>query len=96
MSVTAGQIVGAIEGLNQLGVDTSAADSLNLNSLPADLVVGEDVLSVVGIFIPPVAVAATLLAVAIALEPLVAANVKPDPLPMTDAQTTQSRGGRTA
>ena len=97
MTITAGQLVSALQALPQLGVDTSAAAGLNLGNLAADATVGEDVLSVVAIFWPPAGLLAEALAVAIALAPIITASgitVSPDPLPMTDAQTSMGRGGR--
>ena len=95
MSVSAGQLIGAIEGLNQLGVDTSAAASLNLASLPMDATVAEDALAVVAVFWPPAGVLEAALGVAVALAPLLPQiHVEPDSEPEVDAQTAQSRGGR--
>jgi hypothetical protein len=97
VSITVSQLLAAINGLEKLGVDTSAAASLNLDSLPADLVVADEALSIVGIFIPPVAVAAAVLAVAIELEPLLPLiSIGPDPDPENDGQTTLGQGGRRA
>lgn len=94
MAITTGQLTAAIEGLSQLGVDTSAAAGLDLTDLPADAVVGEDVLALVAVFWPPAAIAEAVLAVAIEIASVARINVAPDPLPMTDAQTAQSRSGR--
>lgn len=95
MTITAGQLLSAINGLEQMGVDVGP--ELNLENLSQDAVIGEDVLSVVAVFWPPAALLAEALAIAVVLEPLIAAagfHIAPDTLPMTDAQTTQSRGGR--
>jgi hypothetical protein len=94
VTITAAQLLGAIEGLEQLGIDTSAAASLNLGDLSDDAVMGEDVLSVVAVFWPPAALLEVALAVAVAIIPLLPAiDIKPDPNPEVDAQTT-TQGGR--
>lgn len=92
MSITAGQLIAAIQGLSQLGVDTSRAASLNLANLPADAVLGEDVLGIVAIFWPPATLLIAALAIAVELAPLI--QVDPDANPMADAQTSEGRGGR--
>ena len=94
MTITAGQLLGAIQGLEQLGLDTSWAASLNLSNLSADAVVGEDILSVVAIVWPPAALLEAALVVAVEIAPLLPAiNIKPDPDPEVDSQTTTD-GGR--
>jgi hypothetical protein len=94
MSVTVAQLLSAIEGLEELGIDTSAAASLNLSDLPEDAVVGEDALSVVAIFWPPAALLEAALVVAVAIIPLLPAiNIRPAPDPEVDSQTT-TQGGR--
>lgn len=92
MSITAAQLTQTAKALS--AIDWAQFESMNLSDLADDAVIGEDVLSVIAVFWPPAALLAEALAVAVVLEPLIAANVRPDPLPMTDAQTTQSRGGR--
>lgn len=94
MTINAAQLTQTAKTLS--AIDWAQFETLNLSDLADDAVIGEDVLSVVAVFWPPAALLAEALAIAVVLEPLVAANVKPDPLPMTDAQTTQSRGGRNA
>jgi hypothetical protein len=92
--ITVSQLLGAIAGLEALGIDTSAAASLNLSSLSADAVVGEDILSVVAIFWPPAALLEAALVVAVAIVPLLPPiSIKPDPDPEVDSQTT-TEGGR--
>jgi len=94
MSISAGQLLAAIQGIGQLGLDTSWAASLNLSNLPADAIVGEDILSVVAIFWPPAALLEAALVVAVEIAPLLPAlNIKPDPDPEIDAQAT-TQGGR--
>lgn len=92
MSVTAGQLIAAMQGLSQLGVDTSKAANLNLADLSADAVVGEDVLGVVAIFWPPATLLIAALEIAVELAPLI--HVQPDASPLADAQTSEGRGGR--
>jgi hypothetical protein len=93
--ITVSQLLGAIAGLEALGIDTSAAASLNLSSLSADAVVGEDILSVVAIFWPPAALLEAALVVAVEIAPLLPPiSIKPDPNPEVDAQTTTGPGGR--
>jgi hypothetical protein len=94
VTITAGQLLEAINGLEELGVDTSAAASLNLSDLSEDTVVGEDILSVVAIFWPPAALLEAALVIAAEIVPLLPAlNIKPDPDPEVDSQTT-TQGGR--
>jgi hypothetical protein len=95
VTITAGQLLSTIQGIGQLGLDTSWAAQLNLSNLAADTVVGEDILSVVALFWPPAALFEAALAVAVAIGPLLLKiSVTPDPLPMTDAQMIPARGGR--
>ena len=89
MTVTAGQVIAGIQGLAAVGVDVTAAASLNLSSLPADEAVAEDVLSVVAIFWPPAAVLEAALPVALAIAALAIEN------PGTGAnQDPLGKGGR--
>lgn len=95
--ITAGKLLSAIQGIEQLGLDVGWATDLNLTNLSHDAVVGEDILSVVAIFWPPAALLEYALAIAVAVAPFVVASgisIKPDPNPIADAQTTQARGGR--
>jgi hypothetical protein len=92
MTVTASQLTQTAKALS--AIDWSQIAYLNLSSLPDDAVIAEDALSVVAVFWPPAALLAEALAIAVVLEPVIAANVTPDPDPEVDAQTTQSRGGR--
>ena len=93
--ITAGQLLSAIQGIGQLGFDTSWAAQLNLSNLAADAVVGEDILSIVAIFWPPAALLEEALVVAVAIIPLLPKiSITPDPNPIADAQTTQARSGR--
>lgn len=92
MTLTGAQLTQTAKALS--AIDWTQIASLDLSNLAEDAVIGEDILSVVAVFWPPAALLAEALAIAVVLEPLVAANVTPDPLPMTDAQTTQSRRGR--
>lgn len=92
--ITVGQLTTVAQSIPQLADDMVLA-GVDLSNLPADAVVAEDVLSIVALFWPPATVLEEALVVAIALAPLIAASgIKPDPLPMVDAQTSQSRGGR--
>lgn len=92
MTLTGAQLTQTAKALS--AIDWTQISSLDLSNLAEDAVIGEDILSVVAVFWPPAALLAEALAIAVVLEPLVVANVRPDPLPMTDAQTTQGRGGR--
>lgn len=94
MSVTVGKLTAVAQAIPQLATDMATA-GLDLSNLAADAVVGEDILSVVAVFWPPAALLAEALAIAVAIAPLFPAiHLSPDQLPMTDAQTTQGRGGR--
>jgi hypothetical protein len=94
VTLSVNQLLEAISGLEQLGLDTSWAASLNLSNLSADAVVGEDILSVVAIVWPPAALLEAVLVVSVEIAPLLPAiNIKPDPDPEIDAQTT-TQGGR--
>lgn len=90
--ISAGQLLGAVQGLGQIGVDIDTALTDKLQSFPADAAVGEDILGEVAPFWPPAALLQIALVVAVELE--VSGLIKPDLDPEVDAQTTQSRGGR--
>jgi len=74
MTITAGQLLSAIQLLAKAGVDVSAAASLNLGSIPADEAVADDVLTVVAVFWPPAALLEMALPVAIAIAELAIKN----------------------
>jgi hypothetical protein len=74
MTITAGQLVNAVEALAKAGVDTSAAAGLGLDSLAADETVGEDVLAVVAIFWPPAGLLEMALPIALAIAELAIEN----------------------
>ena len=91
--ITIGQLNNAIQLLGKMGMDISAASSLGLASLPQDVAVTDDILSIVATFWPPVELIEIILPVALeilalaARNPAVNAIVNSDPL---------GRGGRRA
>ena len=98
--ITIGQLnalVGVVQGLPIAQFQTVLAEKGR--NLSDDTVLAADVLADVAALLPPpldvyAGVAATLLELASVAA--VGVTITPDPLPMTDAQTTQGRGGRNA
>lgn len=97
MSLTAGQLKSGINVLADLVTALQSAAASNFTNLPDDAVVLEDGLNIASIAWPPAASIAIVIELLVGLEPIIASlgiSIKPDPNPIADAQTTQSRGGR--
>lgn len=95
MNITAGQLTQTAKALS--AIDWTQIASLNLADLSSDAVLAEDALSVVAVFWPPAALLAEAIAIAVVLEPLLAASgvhISPDLNPEVDAQLTRGHGGR--
>jgi len=88
MVIKAGQL---IQAAKLVGVDLGTLPGVDLSSLSGEAEVGEDILSLVALVWPPAGLIAEALVIALVVAPLLRAlNIKPDPNPMVDAQTTET------
>ena len=95
MAVNVGQLTQTANALS--AIDWTQVASMNLDDFASDTVLAEDILSVVAVFWPPAALLAEALAIALVIEPLIAAagvHISPDPDPEVDAQLAHGHGGR--
>lgn len=76
MTLTVGQLVSAIESLTEIAMAVASVPEgvPNLASLPQDVAVTDDILSVIATFWPPAAMIEVLLPVAAAVAEWAAAN----------------------
>lgn len=94
MSITAAQVVTAIEGLSS--IDTTAlsgAVASHLGNIQDDATVAEDILALLTPIFPEAAVLAEIIELLVALYPIAKAlglSVKPAENPIQDAQTSRN------
>ena len=92
MGVSVADIRWALKILKAVPLEDIALALNDPKNLDNDLAVAEDIAGIVAMFVPQVGLALTAFNILYAL--FQSGVLRPDPLPMTDAQTSEGRGGQ--